>query len=334
MISEVSTDRSSSPLRPGPARPFDDDVEQVLTDLGTASARLPRRQAGRAPQNLLVTLMADFTLSTRAWVPSAALVALLTQFSVSGSNARTAISRLARRRVLEARKQGRNTFYRLSGPSASTLAVAGRGLAGHPTDAETWDGQWSLVTFSLPHDQGAQRRALRGQLRWLGFAPLYDGLWIRPAPLVRDDAVSLTGIAPNCVSMFRGPHLSFSLPTGRTPLDAWDLTAIAARYRSFVDTWADRPTPGSGVEALLTRTAVIEEYRLLPLLDPPLPLKDMPPDWPRQSAHDVLKAVYDGLAKPALGHVRDVISDVTGLAPVGIRTHTVAQMAAGLHPAP
>ncbi len=45
--------------------------------------RLPRRQAGNSPQGLAVTLLADYTLRTRAWLPSAAIVALLAEAGVS-----------------------------------------------------------------------------------------------------------------------------------------------------------------------------------------------------------------------------------------------------------
>jgi phenylacetic acid degradation operon negative regulatory protein len=325
------------PPPPGPGRPFDDDVDQVLEGLSSTSGRLPRRQTGSAPQNLTVTLMADFTLRPRAWMASAAIVALLAEFDVSGSNARTAISRLARRGVLEADKLGRNTFYRLSAPSAANLVVAGRHLAGHPAEAEAWDGRWTLVAFSLPHDHGAERRALRGQLRWQGFAPLYDGLWIHPAPLDDDGAASLLAIAPTRVTVFRGDLLSFSGTTGRRPLDAWDLAGLAARYRAFVDTWqARRAEPGfhrtSGRAALLTRSAVIEDYRLLPLLDPVVPLAEMPAGWPRRAAHETLSAVYDGLARAALDHVNQVVAEATGTPPPALVTHTVAEMAAGLDP--
>jgi phenylacetic acid degradation operon negative regulatory protein len=322
-------------LRPGAGRPFDDDVEQVLGGLGSDSPRLPRRQIGSAPQNLAVTLLADFTIRTRAWLPSAAIVALLTHFEVSTSNARTAISRLARRGVLESDKQGRNTFYRLSASSSSHLLLAAHHLAGHPMMAEMWDGRWTLAAFSLPNEHSAQRRALRSQLRWQGFAPLYDGLWVHPMPLGAAGVESLTDIAPGRITVFRGEHRSFPLPLGRSPLDAWDLAGISRRYREFVAHWQvhlaqSDGTQLSGPEALHARIAVIEQYRLLPLLDPALPVSLMPPDWPRLPAHDTFAAVYDGLARPALSHVLRVITDVSGAAPVGIGTHTVAEMYAGL----
>ena len=45
---------------------------------------------------------------------------------------------------------------------------------------EPWDGMWSLVAFSIPEEHRAARDELRKALRWLGFAPLYDGLWVSP----------------------------------------------------------------------------------------------------------------------------------------------------------
>ena len=81
------------------------DIEEIFPDDGPV--RLPRRQSGNSPQGLTVTLMADYTLRTRAWLPSAAIVALLAEAGVSHAGARTTISRLARRGVLEGSRQGR-----------------------------------------------------------------------------------------------------------------------------------------------------------------------------------------------------------------------------------
>ncbi|MET8066915.1 PaaX family transcriptional regulator, partial [Micromonospora sp. NPDC005313] len=62
------------------ANPF--DIEEIYPDEGPA-ARLPRRQAGTSPQSVAVTLLADYTLRTRAALPSAAIVALLGEAGVT-----------------------------------------------------------------------------------------------------------------------------------------------------------------------------------------------------------------------------------------------------------
>ncbi|MEU8612965.1 PaaX family transcriptional regulator, partial [Actinoplanes sp. NPDC048791] len=72
------------------------DIEEIFPDDAAETVRLPRRQAGSSPQGLTVTLLADYTLRNRAWLPSAAIVALLAEACDSQAGARTAISRLAR----------------------------------------------------------------------------------------------------------------------------------------------------------------------------------------------------------------------------------------------
>ena len=69
------------------------DIGEIFPDNAAEAVRLPRRQVGSSPQGLAVTLLADYTLRTRAWLPSAAIVALLTETGVSQAGARTAISR-------------------------------------------------------------------------------------------------------------------------------------------------------------------------------------------------------------------------------------------------
>ena len=56
-------------------KPF--EIEEIYPGRRSPGVRLPRRQAGSSPQGVAVTLLADYTLRTRAWLPSAAIVALL-----------------------------------------------------------------------------------------------------------------------------------------------------------------------------------------------------------------------------------------------------------------
>ena len=89
------------------------DIEDFFPD-DAATVRLPRQQAGSTAQNLAVTLVADYTLRTHAWLPSASIVALLDEAGIGGGAARTAISRLFRRGVLESSRDGRYSSYRLT----------------------------------------------------------------------------------------------------------------------------------------------------------------------------------------------------------------------------
>lgn len=311
------------------------DIEEIFPDDAAGSVRLPRRQAGSSPQGLAVTLLADYTLRTRAWLPSAAIVALLAESGVSHAGARAAISRLARREVVEGSRRGRHSLYRLTADAAASLSAGGRWVVASMTEVEAWDGRWTLVAFSLPQEGNVQRRTLRDQLRWLGYAPLYDGLWVSPHGLTRKAKDQLAQLTLGAVTVFRARQVELDAMAGRDPLDAWDTEAIAGQYESFVRRWSPllpriRSGDLRGAEAVRARTEVMDTYRRFPLLDPRLPLRLLPAGRLREPAAEAFTAVYDGLSEAAQDHVRAVAARFTDGSSPGIEAHSVADLLAGV----
>ena len=310
-------------------------IDEIFPDVGAGSVRLPRRQAGSSPQGLAVTLVADYTLPARAWLPSAAIVALLGEFGVTDGAARTTISRLARRRVLEGYQHGRHTSYRLTEPASVNLSGGGIQVGSFAAAPESWDGLWTLVAFSLPQEKSTQRRALRNELRWRGYAPLYDGVWLSPHPLTSPTGPILEAMTSGALSVFRAQHTDLEVDASRNPVDAWDIDGIAGQYKLFIDRWSEllakiTRRSVSGAAAVKARTEVMDVYRRFPLIDPLLPAGLMPSDWPRTRAREIFVAVYDGLAQPAEEHVRAVVSSVGDEPGADVRAHTVEEMAAGI----
>jgi phenylacetic acid degradation operon negative regulatory protein len=309
------------------------DIDEIFPEEASGAVRLPRRQAGNSPQGLAITLLADYTLRSRAWLPSAAIVALLAEAGISPAGARTAISRLARRGVLESRRQGRHSSYRLTAAAAAFLVIGGGAIvAGAGT--RSWDGQWTLIAFSLPQEEGALRRGLRSQLRWMGYAPLYDGLWISPHQLTEKTKARLSELTLGTLTVFRARHVELDAAIRRNPLDAWDTAEIGRQYESFIRHWSATPPRMAagqiaGPEAVRARTEVMDTYRRLPILDPQLPVRLLPPGWLREPARDLFVAVYDGLAEAAESHVRAVTGRHAGGQISGIRAHTVADLTTG-----
>jgi phenylacetic acid degradation operon negative regulatory protein len=307
------------------------DIERMFPGDGEA-ARLPRRQAVSTAQNMAITLVADYTLRTRGWLPATAIVALLGASGVSSASARTAISRLSRRGVLECRRDGRHSFYRLTPAAASDLSAGGAWIAGFATQTGPWDGLWTLVAFSYPQHEHGERRALRNQLRWLGFAPLYDALWASPDALSPTVTDRLTATAQGAITVFRARHVDLATQADRNPIDAWDTAAIAIQYETFIRQWRPlrarvRAGRVTGVAAVRARTQIMEGYRRFPLIDPQLPIELMPARWPRSRAREVFGAVYDGLAAKAQDHVRAVVTAVDASLARYVRAHTTSQMA-------
>ncbi|MEO6082993.1 MAG: PaaX family transcriptional regulator C-terminal domain-containing protein, partial [Umezawaea sp.] len=279
------------------------NIEEIFPDVAADPVRLPRRQTGSSPQGLAVTLIADYTLPARAWLPTAAIVALLGEFGVTAGAARTAISRLARRGVLEGNRHGHRSSYRLTEPAAANLAIGGTSIAAFATGPDTWDGSWTVIVFTMPKAEKAGRSSLRAQLRWRGYAPLYDGVWVSPHPLTRHDHADLVAETPGATTAFRSRHLQLDSDVTRDPVEAWDIAAIAKQYETFLHRWTPALPPiragdVTGIAAVRARTEVMDTYRRFPALDP-LPIELMPPDWPRARAREVFIAVYDGLVEPA-----------------------------------
>ncbi|MFD0525623.1 PaaX family transcriptional regulator C-terminal domain-containing protein [Paractinoplanes durhamensis] len=212
----------------------------------------------------------------------------------------------------------------LAAAAATFLAIGGSAIAGAP--GASWDGNWTLIAFSLPQEEGALRRGLRGQLRWMGYAPLYDGLWISPHDLSEKTRARLAELTLGTLTVFRARHVELDATVRRNPLDAWDTAEIARQYELFIRRWSPALPPAiTGAAAVRARTEVMDTYRRLPILDPHLPIALLPPGWLREPARDLFTAVYDGLAVAAQEHVRAAAGRLAG-----IRAHTVSDLAAGL----
>jgi len=274
-------------------------------------SRTPRTRQG-SPPSLLLTLLGDYWWGQTDPLPSAALVDLLADFGVSDVAARAALSRMVKHGLLVSTRSGRNTFYAMT-PRAQSVMRRGaeRIVAFGAGNQAAWDGRWSLVAFSVPETNRSAREQLRTRLRWLGFAPLYDALWISPHPRHDQALAELGDLGVTRATAFVAT--SPDLPDATVePQSAWDLGGLAELYRTFVTTW--EPTHAalgkgaiSPVDALVKRTALMDGWRAFPGIDPDLPRPLLPADWPRDQARDLFLDTYEQLGAPASVRVRQVI---------------------------
>jgi phenylacetic acid degradation operon negative regulatory protein len=264
--------------------PFEDDgITQPWTSPGSVAQRPPR---------LLLTLLGDYWWQRTEPLPSAAIVALLAEFGVSDSAARAALSRLTRNGLLVTSRGGRRTYVRLSDRAADILDDGARRIFSFGGRPSPWDGMWSLVAFSIPEEHRSARDELRKALRWLGFAPLYDGLWVSPRDHADQVIGRLADLGISTATAFRATALPLpgGSPVGAAAAPdisarAWDLSGLQERYDAF-NTFAG----------------------LLRALDPDLPDELLPATWPRGTARELFVACYDLLGPIATRRVRQVIA--------------------------
>ncbi len=265
------------------------------------------------PPRLLLTLLGDYWWQRTEPLPSAAIVALLAGFGVSDSAARAALSRMTRNGLLVTSRSGRRTFARLSPRAADVLDDGARRIFSFGEAGAPWDGQWSLVAFSIPEHHRAARDELRKVLRWLGFAPLYDGLWVAPRDHADGVITRLRELGIGTATAFRATAVPGCGGLGISAR-AWDLDGLRRRYEEFI-TFAgelrDQVTAGeiSPADALVARTRVMNEWRAFPAMDPELPAELLPPAWPRAAARELFIACYDLLGPLAVRRVRQIIGD-------------------------
>ncbi|NIQ89604.1 MAG: phenylacetic acid degradation operon negative regulatory protein PaaX, partial [Deltaproteobacteria bacterium] len=184
-------------------------------------------------QDMIFTLYGDYIRHRggEAWTGS--LIELLGLFGPSSQAVRSALSRVSRKGWLKSRKVGRNSYYSLT-PQSIELLEEGAVRIFQPRQ-DPWDGQWHLLTYSIPESKRHLRRRLRRRLIWLGFGALNHAAWISPRDQRAEveQVVKSLRVAPY-VELFSGGHWGFSSDE-EIVARGWDLERLNDYYATFVE---------------------------------------------------------------------------------------------------
>lgn len=271
---------------------------------------LPRFQTGFPPQHLLLTLLGDFWTGRSEALPSAALVAWLADFDVNEAGARAAIGRLAKRGNLAVVREGRNTNYRVAPRLLELLSYGPLHTQSFGYSRTGWDGQWTMLALSISDDARRVRLQLRSELELLGYAQLYDGVWVSPYPPNERLRATLAAHPEVTCTVVVGPA---DVDTdGRAPETAWDMAPLRSQYDHFFATFTPlQQQMRAGVmterEALVARIQVAYRWFVIATTDPDLPAELLPSDWPRNAARDIFAELFDQLGDRAEARVRQIV---------------------------
>lgn len=267
-------------------------------------------------QDMIFTLYGDYIRHRggEAWTGS--LIELLGLFGLSGQAVRSTLSRVSRKGWLKSRKIGRNSYYSLT-PQSVELLEEGAVRIFQPRQ-DPWDGQWHLLTYSIPESKRHLRRRLRRRLIWLGFGALNHAAWISPHDQRAEveQVVKSLRVAPY-VELFSGEHWGFSSDE-QIVARGWDLEGLNQYYATFVDRYqplyqeyrarlgaGDRPDPQ---ECFKQRFTLVHEYRSSPYVDPNLPGELLPDDWRGEKAARLFRQYRDLLVGEAEAFVDSVLA--------------------------
>ena len=269
-------------------------------------------------RHLIITVYGLYARHDGGWLSVATLIRLLADLGIEEPAARSAISRLKRRGILQSRRYGGAAGYQLS---AEALAILREGDARifRRRRATAADG-WVLAVFSVPESERHRRHVLRSELARLGFGMVAPGVWIVPAHPQDTTAETLRRLGlDGYADLFRAEHLAFGDPAAKIRR-WWDLDELERQYEAFIRAHepalhepalhepAPRDGPPSGLEAFGGYVRLLTDWRRLPYLDPGLPAELLPADWVGIRAADLFFALRERLEEPARAYASAVTS--------------------------
>lgn len=255
------------------------------------------------PHTIIFSLYGKYVLPRGGEIWIGSLIRALAALDFSAGAVRALVSRMQRKGLLQSRRLGRRSFYRLTDLGLKEVHWGGKRAFVPPAD--DWDGRWMVVTYSVPEKYRARRDALRRSLEWLGFGPLDPGTWISPRPLLPEAEGQWRELGVwEYLEMFRAEHLGPSDPCALVAHSWSQLPVLRDRYRAYITGYEPvlrRFEAGilDDGECFAAQLRSLCEFVAITLGDPALPSSLLPEDWPRPSAQLLFKELQQALAGPA-----------------------------------
>ncbi|MFX1412000.1 MAG: PaaX family transcriptional regulator C-terminal domain-containing protein [Promethearchaeota archaeon] len=255
------------------------------------------------PHTVVFSLYGQYVLSRgdEIWIGS--LIRALAALDIKAGATRTIVSRMQREGYLQGRRVGRRSFYRLT--ELGLKQVRGGGDRAFTPPGDEWDGQWIVITYTIPEEHRKHRDMLRSWLTWWAFGALAPGVWISPHPLSPEVEGKLQEMDVwQYLEVFRAEHLG---PSDQRALvaHAWpQIPALGDRYQAYVARY-ERVSHHLKTGTLddkacfVARFQSLYEFIAITLEDPALPPSLLPKDWPRPIAQALFKELSHALSERA-----------------------------------
>lgn len=265
-------------------------------------------------QDLIVSLFELY--APQSYVRASALVALLGELDIPSGAARSSISRLKGKEILQHASDSDGPKYALS-PTVRAQQQWNVQRVFAPERSNTGD-PWAMVIFSVPEPNRQDRYTLKRELVDLGFGFVASGVAIAPHSSLAEALFRLEQYELlDYITYFTAEY------GDATDLPAkvrqwWDLPSIETKYGEFIDEYsplldkigahsssdASELTPA---EALGIYVPLYTRWKLFPYLDPNIPLRLLPVGWPAPRAKFIFLQLNDLLAAPAKEVAQQII---------------------------
>jgi phenylacetic acid degradation operon negative regulatory protein len=269
------------------------------------------RNFGSRPEisarSVLVTIFGDSIVPTGGAIWLGDLIELAAPFGFNDRLVRTSMYRLTAEGWFLTERVGRRSRYTLTEFARREFIDAEERIYGG--DRPVWDGEWTLVLLGDRTPESDERDKLAIELSTRGFARLGGGVLAFPGdgrPVIARSTVP-SGVAvsvPTASARFDDELFG----SDRALAAAFGLEAAAHRYREVIDrhAWTLAASPVSDLDAFAIRTMVVHDLRRATLLDPWLPERLLPSDWPGDEARALAAGAYLAVTEGAWRRVEQV----------------------------
>lgn len=264
-------------------------------------------------QDLIVSLFELYAPEDS--LSAAALVELLGGLDVEPGAARSSISRLKGKEILDHISTTDGPHYALHPDTRAQqkwnvqrVFAPARSSTGEP---------WALIIFSVPEPNRQHRYALKRKLSSLGFGFVAPGVAIAPKSSLEEALFRLKQHEfLDYITYFTADY-GESSDLQMKVRQWWDLGTLEQRYREFIDQYApmlDTLHSANGQsavtegEALSLYVPLFTRWKTFPYQDPNIPLRLLPVGWPAPRAKFIFLQLHEFLSNPAQARAKQLVN--------------------------
>ncbi|MDA8272000.1 MAG: PaaX family transcriptional regulator [Actinomycetota bacterium] len=255
----------------------------------TSAGSNPESIALRRPQSVMFSFLGIYLRGQSSAIYSGSVIDVFARMNISVDAVRSTLTRMVKRDLLNRHRHGRKMYFSVTDRGEKILNDGYARVWESGAVNRNWDGQWTVVAFSLPNDCRQERHDLRSRLIWRGFGLLQPGLWVAPGQVEVSDMIDEVGLAEYMSVMTARP----ATPTESSELvvRAFDLSSIANSYDRFLEGW-DSSNPWLEWPDDLARQLILHtDWLQLVRQNPRLPADYLPTNWPAFRAEYIFQSL-------------------------------------------
>ncbi len=266
---------------------------------------MSRRHAAGAEsaRGILFTILGEFVLPDGGDAWTSAFIEVMSRFGIEQKTTRQALMRTAGDGWLTPTRIGRKTSWHLT-PAAEDLLMEGTDrIYGFGDPASKWNGRWLLVLVRVPETDRSARHLLRTRFTWAGLGSPTPGVWVGTHIDRIDqvkDVLHRAGVLEDA-QVFLAEHSGITDLAELVKL-SWDLDALDAEYRQFIDQFKERSTS----DPLVRIVELVHAWRRFPWIDPDLPNEFLPKSWSGREAAKLFKLQHERLRAGAMAEWKQI----------------------------